>query len=150
MLARATPHPLSPVTELRAIPELPMAVKATDSFARHGPETVSDRDYVIAGRLTRLPVPITDIDLNVAGINDSDVTGKVELTVLVDGAGAVVDVIPAIEMESARAFAERIAARFRIARFKPGEINGKAVNAQLRITVVSESIEKIAVEFEEK
>jgi len=124
-----------------------MPTKADTAPLRHEPDPATtsdsranDHEYAIAGHLTRLPAPITDIDLNVPGINDSDVTGKVELTVLIDRNGNVTDVIPVVEMESARVFAERVAQRFRMAQFKPGEIDGKAVNAQLRITVMSESL----------
>ncbi len=116
-----------------------MEVKAANLPGKSDTEPVPDQEYVMAGRLTRLPVPMTDIDLNVVGINDSDVIGKVELTVLINSDGTVADVVPVVEMESASAFAERVAQRFRIARFMPGEVNGKAVNAQVRITVVSES-----------
>lgn len=143
--ARTISRQVPVVTDLQVTPESPMEIKTTSRLAKpkFNPEAVSDLEYVIAGHLTRLPVPITDIDLNEAGINDSDVTGMVELTVLVDRYGTVVDVIPVVEMESTRAFAERVAQRFRIARFEPGEINGKAVNAQLRIIVVSESPQAI-------
>lgn len=103
------------------------------------PAATLDRDYVMPGRLTRLPEPVSDIDLNVPGINDMEVQGSVALTVLVDRDGKVARVIPVIEVESDRVFAERVAQRFLAARFKPGQINGKAVNVQLQITVGSES-----------
>ena len=62
------------------------------------------------------------------------------MTILVNEAGIVIDVIPVIGSESARAFVERVAQRFKSTRFTPGEINGKAVKSQVRITVVSENL----------
>lgn len=122
-------------------PESPLDTLETVTFAAEpGPKSATDQDYAAAGRLTRLPVPTTDVDLNVAGINDIDVIGKIELTVLISRAGIVVDVIPVAEIESARVFAERVAQLFRNARFIPGEIDGKAVKSQLRLTVISERL----------
>jgi hypothetical protein len=118
--------------------ELPIQSDESDNTAEVAPQAVAYQDYLTAGNLTRLPEPITEIDLDVAGINDILVTGKVELTVLINEAGMVVDIIPEVEMENEREFAEVVAQRFRSAHFTPGEINGRAVNSQLKITVVSE------------
>ena len=146
--AVAIPHHAPVVTEQQPITELRVNAAATYPLAESDPETDSEHEYVLAGRLTRLPVPITKIDLNVDGINDSGVTGKIELTVLVNHDGTVAAAMPVVEMDSARAFAERVAQRFRLARFRPGEVDGKAVNAQLRITVVSEQSEKVDTQAE--
>ncbi len=125
-----------------ATPVAPIEPREIRKPVKYVPE-IADADansYLTAGRLTRLPVPVADIDLNVAGINDIADVGKIEMTILVNEIGIVVDVIPAIELDSAHAFAERIAQRFKDARFIPGEINGKVVKSQLHITVVSENL----------
>ena len=117
--------PVSPV-EIKTIRNL--------SLAERVPEAASPNtgNYSAVGRLTRLPEPVVDIDLNVAGINDIADAGKIEMTILVNEAGIVIDVIPVIGSESARAFVERVAQRFKSTRFTSGEINGKAVKSQVR------------------
>lgn len=140
-----TPMPVHALagTNPAAAPVSPVEIKKirNSSLAERVPETASPNtgNYSAVGRLTRLPEPVVDIDLNVAGINDIADAGKIEMTILVNEAGIVIDVIPVIGSESARAFVERVAQRFKSTRFTPGEINGKAVKSQVRITVVSEN-----------
>lgn len=69
------------------------------------------------------------------------VTGNITLTVFINADGTVADVISSIETENAREFADRVAARFKGARFSPGEINRKAVKSKLHITVVGEELD---------
>jgi hypothetical protein len=123
--------------------ELPIQFSESANISEVAPQAVTYHDYLTVGNLTRLPEPITEIDLDVAGINDILISGKVELTVLINEAGMVVDVIPEVEVESEREFAEIVAQHFRSAHFTPGEINGRAVNSQLKITVVSEVLPTI-------
>ncbi|TFW09376.1 hypothetical protein E4K72_06330 [Oxalobacteraceae bacterium OM1] len=92
------------------------------------------------GKLTKLPAPITDIDLNIPAINGLQYTGRADLTVLIDTDGRVLDVLIASETDSVNAFADRVAARFREARFAPGEIDGVPVKSALHAVVVSESL----------
>lgn len=94
--------------------------------------------YVSPGMLTRLPAPITDIDLSTADVTESGFEGKLDLTILIDTDGNVVDVTTANGREFPSSFLEAVSARFKRARFSPGEVDGKAVNSQLRIMVVSE------------
>lgn len=103
-------------------------------------KSLSAQDYVSAGRLTKLPSPLTEIDLNVAEISELAYAGQTSLTILINADGTVADVISGVEAENARNFAQRVAARFRSARFMPGEIDGMAVRSQLQITVVSEDL----------
>lgn len=97
-------------------------------------------DYLPAGGLTRLPAPLSEIDLNLPAINGIEVAGQIDLTILIDAKGMVADVISSVEAEHLRALSERVAARFKSARFIPGEINGIAVKSRLQITVVSENL----------
>ncbi len=100
---------------------------------------VASAGYLPAGRLTRVPGPLGDFDLNVALLNDAAITAKIELTVLIDAHGLVADVIVPPQADAkTTSFAQSVAQRFKNARFSPGEIDGKAVQSQLRITVVSE------------
>lgn len=121
-----------------AAPASPSETNEIDTSAGLASDTMADQDYLPAGRLTRLPAPLSHVDLNVAAINQIAFAGKIELTVLIDASGRVADVISSIESEEGRAFAEHVAARFKSSRFSPGEVNGKAVKSQLQITVVSE------------
>ena len=106
--------------------------------AKQVSENVSFQGYFPAGRLTRLPDPITDIDLNITSIDEVALEGEIELTILIDIDGIVVDVSTSVDQGSARVFADRVATCFRSTRFTPGEINGKAVRSQLKIKIVSE------------
>jgi len=106
--------------------------------AQRKPESATFQGYFPAGRLTRLPFPLADVDLDVTEIDEVAIEGAIELTILVEADGTVADVSASISQNNAQAFADRVAARFQRARFAPGEINGKAVKSQLRITVVSE------------
>lgn len=98
------------------------------------------QDYFPMGRLTRRPFPLADIDLDDTALDEVAVEGSIELTILVDVDGSVVRVTASANRDNAREFADRIAARFQSVRFSPGEIDGKAVKAELQITVVSEPL----------
>ena len=104
------------------------------------PEQIITSYYFQAGRLTRLPAPVSDIDLDVPDIHDMAFTGVTELTILIDERGTVIDVLTSMEPEGIPLFVDLVIARFKNARFIPGEINGKAVKSQLQITVVSENL----------
>jgi len=97
-------------------------------------------EFVSSGQLTRLPAPAHHIDLNIADITLLPYEGKVDLTIFIDAAGMVARVAHAGEGSDAEVFAELVAERFRKARFVPGEIDGRPVPSQVRITVVSESL----------
>lgn len=99
---------------------------------------ITGQDYLPPGKLTRLPAPLTDIDLNVAEISGLGIAGKIRLMLLIDIDGSVADVLVPEEADIDHAFAQRVAARFKEARFLPGEVLGQAVKSQLNITVVSE------------
>lgn len=103
-------------------------------------ETIAAPDYFPAGRLTRLPVPLVDIDLDIPEIKEAAFSGQMELSVLIDENGIVIDVLGAIETDMVRTFSDLVTERFKNARFVPGEIDGKAVKSQLQITVVSENL----------
>lgn len=113
-------------------------IKKSGEQAKPLTDNALSGNYFPAGSLTRLPEPITDIDLNTTAIDEVAVAGKAELTLLIDSDGTVADVLEAVEGEDASVFSGLIAQRFRNARFTPGEINGKAVKAALKITVISE------------
>lgn len=97
-------------------------------------------EYLPSGRLTRLPVPLDDIDLNVTAIDEVALEGVIELTILVEADGTVTHVSTMVDHDSVRQYADRVAARFQNARFSPGEIDGKAVRSKVQITVVSEPL----------
>jgi hypothetical protein len=101
---------------------------------------VKIQDYFKAGKLTLLPSPITNIDLDVAEIKEVAVPGMVRLIILIDADGMVTQVISTSEDEASRVFSERVTEIFKRARFSPGEVNGMAVKAQLEIDIVSETI----------
>jgi hypothetical protein len=94
--------------------------------------------YLSAGRLTRAPRPVTDIDLNDPALNNLAFTGELELTLLIDVDGTVANVVIPVQSGSGENFANHIAERFRHARFSPGEIDGKRVRSEMKIKVVSE------------
>lgn len=100
----------------------------------------SSHDFIATGLLTRMPVPITNIDLDVAEVKDVVATGAVSLAILIDADGSVIDVVSMNADSSLKHFADRVAEVFRRARFSPGEINGKAVKTRLEINVVSEPL----------
>lgn len=100
----------------------------------------SHHDYHTPGRLTRLPFPLAEIDLNEAAIDEVAIEGSVELTVSVNEDGTVANVSTANKNENVRRFVDRIGALFLTVRFSPGEIDGKAVKAQFKIEVVSEAL----------
>jgi hypothetical protein len=96
--------------------------------------------YLPAGQLTRLPAPISDIDLNVADINAIEFSGTAELNLMIDADGTVAHIVLPDSAEVDRTFSERVAERLRQAHFLPGEIDGKAVKSQVRIVVVSKRL----------
>lgn len=103
-------------------------------------EPLAAQDYLEVGRLTKLPSPLSEVDLNVSEITELAPPGQTRLTVLVNEAGAVVDVFGLPGSSGLGPFVERVAARFRSARFSPGEVDGVAVKSQVQITVVSEAL----------
>lgn len=96
------------------------------------------RGYIPSGLLSRLPSPLSEIDLEALAF-EHQVAGQLDLTLLIDANGTVADVVSFANDEQLRDFSERVAAHFKSARFTPGEINGIAVKSQLKITVVSEN-----------
>lgn len=124
----------------------PVVQPSTSPSELEDPETpaaqnfLPSNDYLSSGKLTQQPSPVTPIDLNIAEISGIAFSGSVDLTILIDVDGAVVDVIPSSEAENAGEFIERVVERFRSARFTPGEINGRPVRSQVRVTVVSEEL----------
>jgi hypothetical protein len=125
-----------------AAPKSPNASSDKKTSNRHIPVETGNpvQDFVAVGLLTRLPKPVADVELNVSGINDTTAAGKIEMLILINVDGTVADVIPEVEMEKDRDIADRIAKRFKRARFTPGEINGVAVKSKLRIMIVSEDL----------
>ena len=107
-------------------------------MAREARPATQPDNWMPSGRLTRLPVPLDPLDLDQSDAQTSGFHGRIELTLLVDRHGRVVQAFTDDRGPGAREFAERIAIRFRQARFTPGEVDGVAVNAMLKIAVVSE------------
>lgn len=103
-------------------------------------EAAATPDFLPPGRLTRLPTPLGEIDLDVPALNQFSFTGALEFSILIDENGVVVDVLSLAETEGEAIFSDRVAERFKHARFSPGEIDGRAVKSQVRIMVVSEDL----------
>ncbi|MDQ9169781.1 energy transducer TonB [Oxalobacteraceae bacterium R-40] len=101
------------------------------------------QEYVTTGKLTRLPAPIAEIDLDVDEVKEVAVAGSVRLRILINADGTVAEVLSADDDEALRVFSERVAGIFKRTRFTPGEINGRAVKAQLEINVVSEDMQAL-------
>lgn len=97
-------------------------------------------DFVSTGHLTRLPAPIGSIELSDLLLNPMGYIGELELGVLIDIDGHVIDVISSTDSPAAQEFAQRVADRFRQTRFSPGEINGRPVRSRLDAVVVSEGL----------
>ncbi|MBC3870493.1 energy transducer TonB [Undibacterium oligocarboniphilum] len=135
-------NPAIPVPSKEEVPaethDSSVNIKNSNEQAKLQTENVLSENYFPAGSLTRLPEPVTDIDLNIPAIDEVAVAGKTELTLLIDSDGTVVNVLESGENEDEWAFSRLIAQHFRNARFIPGEINGKAVKSALKITVISE------------
>lgn len=108
--------------------------------ARELTSAESTTPYFEAERLTKAPAPVSEIDLNEGDLADHAITGTMEFAVYINAYGLVVDVVPSGVPDGAGPLAERIVARFRSARFYPGELNGKAVDTRIRIRVVSEAL----------
>ncbi len=108
--------------------------------ARDAQRATQPDNWLPSGRLTRLPVPLDPVDLDQPDMQAAGFTGRIELTVLVDRHGRVTHVRSGSRDPAAQAFVLRAAGRFRSARFTPGEVDGVAVNAILKISVVSERI----------
>ncbi|GAB3549351.1 hypothetical protein GCM10027343_30940 [Noviherbaspirillum agri] len=119
-------------------PASPAAVESPSPPATQ--DVTASNDYLASGKLTQQPSPLAPIDLNVADVSGIAFSGTVDLTILIDVDGTVVDVIPSTDAEEAREFTERVVERFKSARFRPGEINGRPVQSQVRVTVVSEEL----------
>ncbi|MGV3741388.1 MAG: hypothetical protein ACO1NO_03650, partial [Burkholderiaceae bacterium] len=103
-------------------------------------EAADMSDYLPIGRLTRLPMLIGEIDLNVPDISAVAIGRELILTIMINTDGTVAAVESTDESEDARVFAQRVAERFKHARFVPGEIDGIAVKSQLRIVVVGKTL----------
>jgi hypothetical protein len=94
-------------------------------------------DWLPSGKLTRLPVPLDQLDLST---NAQGYSGRVELVLLVDRYGRVREVRSRAQDSDSQRFAAALAPRFQAARFSPGEVNGVPVNAVVKIAVVSEAV----------
>lgn len=96
--------------------------------------------YIAAGLLTKLPTPAEPIDLDIGEHRNLLIPKEIEFNILIDANGAVVDAkpTPSTDIAAYREYVDHISARFKNARFLPGEIDGKAVNTELAIVVASE------------
>lgn len=94
--------------------------------------------YLNTGRLTRLPRPLDEVDLNVPEITEVVVDGERALTILVNADGTVDGAEWTDVDAAAQVYLQRVAERFQQVRFVPGEVDGVAVNAVFRIMISSE------------
>jgi hypothetical protein len=101
-------------------------------------EGVPMQGYFVAGKLTRLPVPLIPVDLNIPPISHLQPNQSIQITLLIDANGGVARVIRSSDDEKSKEFFELIAAQFRKVEFAPGEIEGERVKSQLTIAVISE------------
>lgn len=131
---------LENVEPLASVQKIDFTTKKTTERLLPGDVSQTRESYSPSGRLTRMPSPVIDIDLNVAEIDAAAMAVVIELTVLVKSDGTVADVSTFMQDDKARHFADLIASRFLSARFSPGEIDGKAVNAEFKVTVISEPV----------
>lgn len=97
-------------------------------------------EFLSSGQLTQRPTPLSQIDLNIDEISEIPFSGTIDLTIRIDIDGSVVDVTASTDAKDADEFIEQVSARFKKARFTPGEINGRPVRSQLRVTVFSETV----------
>lgn len=119
----------------------PEAIPSYVAQTSLGP-VIPSTEFIPTGRLTRLPAPIGEINLDMPSNVSSAINAKIDLTVQIDVFGSVVDVIIPTQLDDkTTAFAQNIAKRFKYAHFSPGEINGNPVPSLLIITVVSEPIQ---------
>lgn len=132
-------HPL-PENKIAVKPEKPLDRDSAKSEESNSFDPAEALPYLPAGRLTRPPVLLSDIDLNVAEITELAHPGRIELTILIDANGLIADVLPSVENADMRLFADRVAARLSSVRFLPGELEGNPVKSQLKIIVVSEDL----------
>ncbi len=131
---------IKPVPGLQASGPTVSTQPTTQDTARDPKQAGQPDNWLPSGRLTRLPMPLDPVDLDQPDLQTAGFTGRIELTVLVNRHGRVERVLPASREAAAQAFAERAAARFRSVRFTPGEVDGVAVNAILKISVISEHV----------
>ena len=114
---------------------------APDRMQSSSGEDGSDPDglaFLPAIKLTRQPAPLVDIDLNAATADDVGIPEKIELALLIDETGRVVEVSILSERGRQSIFANHVAAAFRNARYRPGELNGVPAKSRLEITVITE------------
>jgi hypothetical protein len=117
----------------------PSIQAAADPVFEQGPVAAIPDGYSPQGRLTRLPAPVADIDLDVPELSNSGIAGTIDMTLFINANGTVANVLASVTEDQMHAFAQLVAERFKNSRFLPGEIDGKAVNSMLKITVVSEN-----------
>jgi hypothetical protein len=136
LIAERKPEPApqpAPVTKA----EPPTATKDTNNASKQSAPPAAPA-YQPQGRLTRVPAPMPGTDLTVEPLPFSV---KIEFTVLVDARGAVADVTyPPQPGRLTRVFADRVVERLKTARFTPGEIDGKPVPSELKMTIVTEQL----------
>ncbi len=132
------------IERLGFLPDLESLNNTGEQHTDTAPFPPTAQDYLPVDRLTLRPTPVAPIDLNVAALNQIAIAGKLELTVLVNAEGFVVDAFTSIAAENpTREFADRVVALFKNARFKPAELDGRPVKSQLQIIVVSEKLAAI-------
>lgn len=102
--------------------------------------TAPTDEFLSSGQLTQRPTPLSQIDLNIDEISEIPFSGMVDLIIRIDVDGSVVDVTASTDAKNADEFIERVSARFKSARFRPGEVNGRPVRSELRVTVMSEAV----------
>lgn len=95
-------------------------------------------NWLPSGKLTRLPQPLDPLELDDPPLGAY--SGRIELILLVDRLGRVREVRTRNPEPEAQRFAAMVAPRFKAARFSPGEVDGVAVNAILKIAVVSQRL----------
>ena len=84
---------------------------------------------------------LADIDLDTVVRDVTTLPSELELTLLIDEQGNVVDVISyPVEISAQTTLVEKIGTVFKQAKFKPAEIDGRPVKSQLRIVVRSDAI----------
>lgn len=98
-------------------------------------------DFFPSSMVTVSATALADIDLDTVVRDVTTLPSELELTLLIDEQGNVVDVISyPVEISAQTTLVEKIGTVFKQAKFKPAEIDGRPVKSQLRIVVRSDAI----------
>ncbi len=130
--------PLDSLLDTPPIAASPLSSILSDPAEIRQADAIDVADFFPSFMVTVSATALTDVDLDAVVRDDALPLSELELTLLIDEQGKVVDVIAApFETSSVLAWATQIGTVFKDVKFKPAEIDGRPVKSQMRIVVKS-------------